>query len=138
MRIIVWSSDVCSSVLSLLRVGNRIICLVPILLVCGRWHVRIKVIGTVGHLYSNHKKTTSKSIDMLVAIPGCLLLWVYMHQRILRAVQKRRSMEIVDRNTLTPGVDIIYHYFPKLSEKQREQYRQLGEDRKSTRLNSSH
>src|SRR3546814_18785064 len=64
---------------------------------------------------------------MVVAIPGCLLLWVYMHQRILRAVQKRRSMEIVDRNTLTPGVDIIYHYFPKLSEKQREQYRQLGD-----------
>lgn len=28
---------------------------------------------------------------------------------------------------LNPGVDIIYHYFPKLSEKQREQYRQLGE-----------
>lgn len=28
---------------------------------------------------------------------------------------------------LIPGVDIIYHYFPKLSEKQREQYRQLGE-----------
>src|SRR3546814_9448916 len=135
MRIIVWSSDVCSSVLSLLRVGNRIICLVPILLVCGRWHVRITVIGTVGHLYTNHEKTTSKRIDMVVAIPGCLLLWVYMHQRILRAVQKRRSMEIVDRNTLTPGVDIIYHYFPKLSEKQREQYRQ---DRKSTRLNSSH
>src|SRR3546814_7549942 len=113
MRIIVWSSDVCSSVLSLLRVGNRIIGLVPILLVCGRWHVRITVIGTVGHLYTNHEKTTSKRIDMVVAIPGCLLLWVYMHQRILRAVQKRRSMEIVDRNTLTP-------------------------DRKSTRLNSSH
>ena len=36
-------------------------------------------------------------------------------------------MEIVDRDTLTPGVDIIYHYFPKLSEKQREQYRQLGD-----------
>jgi len=28
---------------------------------------------------------------------------------------------------LVPGVDIIYRYFPKLSEKQREQYRQLGE-----------
>lgn len=28
---------------------------------------------------------------------------------------------------LVPEVDIIYRYFPKLSEKQREQYRQLGE-----------
>ncbi|MGV3763908.1 16S rRNA (guanine(527)-N(7))-methyltransferase RsmG [Parapedobacter sp.] len=28
---------------------------------------------------------------------------------------------------LVPGVDLIYHYFPKLSERQREQYRQLGE-----------
>ena len=28
---------------------------------------------------------------------------------------------------LTPGADIIYRYFPKLSEKQREQFRQLGE-----------
>lgn len=29
--------------------------------------------------------------------------------------------------TLDPAVDIIYHYFPKLSEQQREQFRQLGE-----------
>ncbi|MEC3878883.1 16S rRNA (guanine(527)-N(7))-methyltransferase RsmG [Parapedobacter sp. 10938] len=36
-------------------------------------------------------------------------------------------MEIADMNTLNPGVAVIYHYFPKLSEKQREQYRQLGE-----------
>ncbi|WP_262248490.1 16S rRNA (guanine(527)-N(7))-methyltransferase RsmG [Parapedobacter soli] len=36
-------------------------------------------------------------------------------------------MEIANRNTLNPGVDIIYRYFPKLSEKQREQYLQLGE-----------
>ncbi|WP_257669120.1 16S rRNA (guanine(527)-N(7))-methyltransferase RsmG [Parapedobacter tibetensis] len=28
---------------------------------------------------------------------------------------------------LNPAVDIIYQYFPKLSEKQREQFRQLGE-----------
>ncbi len=28
---------------------------------------------------------------------------------------------------LNPSVDIIYRYFPKLSEKQREQFRQLGE-----------
>jgi 16S rRNA (guanine527-N7)-methyltransferase len=28
---------------------------------------------------------------------------------------------------LNPGVDIIYRYFPQLSEKQREQFRQLGE-----------
>lgn len=28
---------------------------------------------------------------------------------------------------LNPGVDIIYRYFPHLSEKQREQFRQLGE-----------
>lgn len=28
---------------------------------------------------------------------------------------------------LVPGAEIIYHYFPKLSEKQQEQYRQLGE-----------
>lgn len=28
---------------------------------------------------------------------------------------------------LIPSADIIYHYFPKLSGKQREQYRQLGE-----------
>ena len=28
---------------------------------------------------------------------------------------------------LVPSAEIIYHYFPKLSEKQQEQYRQLGE-----------
>ena len=37
-------------------------------------------------------------------------------------------MEIVDdTRMLSPGVDIIYRYFPKLTDTQREQYRQLGE-----------
>lgn len=36
-------------------------------------------------------------------------------------------MEVTGLDRLNPGVEVIYGYFPKLTDRQREQFRQLGE-----------
>lgn len=81
---------------SFLCAGAPVTYLISIVLARHRRHVCITVNGTVGYLYTGHEKTAGEGIDLVVAVSGCLLLWVHMHQRVLCAVQKRCAVEVVD------------------------------------------
>src|SRR5690606_1661546 len=80
----------------ILRYGYPVVDLVSIILVRNCGYVPGPVCRAIDHLYAGDAETTSEWIDMVAAVAGCLLLWIYMHQWVFRAVQKRRKVEIID------------------------------------------
>ena len=79
-----------------LRFRCAVIGLVPFVLARNLRHVSVTVTRAVGRLYTDYEKTTGKRPDMVATVPGYLLLWIHMHQWILRVVQKRGEVEVVD------------------------------------------
>lgn len=60
---------------------------------------------------------------------GHFLLFLHLHQRVIQQKEKTNFLELAPYLTrhMNPTVDIIFKYFPKLTELQKQQFTQLAE-----------